>query len=125
MNIQSLLAVTATFALLTVGCAHYNQTTLVTLAEQNEGATEITIDMCRDFGEAAQAAVSGEDRAYPILGKADEMERLSVGLSKHSIQCYSAMDRLSRELNPMTPFHHGALLENFKRAWRNARSLAE
>jgi hypothetical protein len=80
--------------------------------------------MCQDFALASQAAIDGEDKAFYLLGKATQMKGLSVGLSKHSIQCFSAVERLNREENPMSETLHDTLLEAFKRSWSNAKTLA-
>jgi len=106
------------------GCVHYNGGTLRSISDRNLGSTEVTLEMCRDFALASQAAINGEDSAFFLLGKARELRGLSVGLSKHSIQCFSAVERLNREENPMSEFHHGALLQIFKRSWSNTKILA-
>jgi hypothetical protein len=106
------------------GCVSYNGGTLRSLSDRNLGSSEVTLEMCRDFALAAQAAIHGEDSAFFLLGKAAELRGLSVGLSKHSIQCFSAVERLNREENPMSEFHHGALLQIFKRSWSNTKILA-
>jgi protein involved in sex pheromone biosynthesis len=106
------------------GCVSYNGGTLRSLSDRNLGASEVTLEMCRDFALASQAAINGEDDAFFLLGKASELRGLSVGLSKHSIQCFSAVERLNRESNPMSEFHHGALLQIFKRSWSNTKILA-
>jgi hypothetical protein len=114
--------VAAAFVL--AGCVHYNGGTLRSISDRNLGSTEVTLEMCRDFALASQAAINGEDSAFFLLGKASELRGLSVGLSKHSIQCFSAVERLNREENPMSEFHHGALLQIFKRSWSNTKILA-
>ncbi len=106
------------------GCVSYNGGALRSISDRNLGASEVTLEMCRDFALAAQAAIHGEDDAFFLLGKASELRGLSVGLSKHSIQCFSAVERLNREANPMSEFHHGALLQIFKRSWSNTKVLA-
>ena len=109
---------------LALGCVSYNGGTLHSLSDRNLGSSEITLEMCRDFALASQAAINGEDDAFFLLGKASELRGLSVGLSKHSIQCFSAVERLQREGNPMSEFNHGALLTIFKRSWSNVKILA-
>jgi protein involved in sex pheromone biosynthesis len=116
------VATAVVFAL--AGCVTYSGDTLRSLGDRNLSASEITIEMCRDFALASQAAIHGDDYAFYVLGKASEMRGLSVGLSKHSIQCFSAVERLAREENPMSEFHHGALLQIFKRSWSNSKVLA-
>ena len=120
---KTLVAVVAA-ALVLAGCVHYNGGTLRSISDRNLGSTEVTLEMCRDFALASQAAIHGEDSAFFLLGKARELRGLSVGLSKHSIQCFSAVERLNREENPMSEFHHGALLQIFKRSWSNTKILA-
>jgi len=120
---KTLVAVIAAVFVL-AGCVHYDGGTLRNLSDRNLGSSEITLEMCRDFALASQAAIHGEDQAFFLLGKASELRGLSVGLSKHSIQCFSAVERLAREGNPMSEFHHGALLEIFKRSWSNTKVLA-
>ena len=116
------VVIAAAFAL--SGCVSYNGGTLRSLSDRNLSASEVTVEMCRDFALASQAAIHGEDSAFFLLGKAAELRGLSVGLSKHSIQCFSAVERLHREENPMSEFHHGALLQIFKRSWSNTKILA-
>jgi hypothetical protein len=106
------------------GCVSYNGGALRSISDRNLSASEVTLEMCRDFALASQAAINGEDSAFFLLGKASELSGLSVGLSKHSIQCFSAVERLNRESNPMSEFHHGALLQIFKRSWSNTKILA-
>jgi len=106
------------------GCVSYNGGTLRSLSDRNLEASEVTLEMCRDFALASQAAIHGEDSAFYLLGKARELNGLSVGLSKHSIQCFSAVERLHRAENPMSEFNHGALLQIFKRSWANTKILA-
>jgi hypothetical protein len=114
--------VAAVFAL--SGCVSYSGDTLRNLGDRNLAVSEITVEMCRDFALASQAAISGDDKAYYLLGKASEMKGLFIVLSKHSIQCFSAVERLAREENPMSEFNHGALLQIFKRSWSNTKILA-
>ena len=105
------------------GCANYSRGTLVSLADRNAGAVAITRAMCADFGLASQAALHGDDKAYPVLGMKTEIGKLSIGLSKHSIQCFSAMDRLERETNPMNELLHGRILADFIRSWKKTKAL--
>ncbi len=122
---RTIIAVVVTavaFAL--AGCVSYSGSTLRGLGDRNLASSEVTLEMCRDFALASQAAMHGDDHAFYLLGKASEMQGLSIGLSKHSIQCFSAVERLNREGNPMSEFNHGALLEIFKRSWANAKILA-
>ncbi len=111
-------------AVILFGCSHYSGDTLRSLSDRNVSASEITAEMCRDFATASQAAIHGNNSAWTLLGKASEMRGLSIGLSKHSVQCFSAIERLARKPNPMSEFHHGAMLEIFKRTWRNTKILA-
>ena len=121
-NIIAVIVTAVAFAL--SGCVSYNGGTLRSLSDRNLASSEVTREMCRDFALASQAAIHGEDSAFFLLGKASEMRGLSVGLSKHSIQCFSAVERMLREANPMSEFHHGALLQIFKRSWSNTKILA-
>ncbi len=121
---RNTIAVIVTAVALAFGCVSYNGGALRSLSDRNLSASEITLEMCRDFGLAAQAAINGEDDAFFLLGKASELRGLSVGLSKHSIQCFSVVERLNRESNPMSEFNHGALLTSFKRSWSNVKILA-
>lgn len=124
MNRKLLSTVVVTVAFFLSGCASYSGSTLRSLADRNLAASEVTAEMCRDFATASQAAITGDDKAWPFLGKAVELKGLSVGLSKHSIQCFSAVERLNREANPMSDFNHGSLLQIFKRSWGNSKVLA-
>lgn len=124
MNRKLLSTVVVTVALFLAGCASYSGSTLRNLADRNLVASEVTVEMCRDFATASQAAIHGDSKAWPFLGKAAEMKGLSIGLSKHSLQCFSAVERLNREENPMSDFNHGALLQIFKRSWGNSKVLA-
>lgn len=117
-------AVVVVAALSLASCASYSGTTLRSLADRNLAASEVTKEMCRDFATASQAAIHGNDKAWPFLGKAAELKGLSVGLSKHSIQCYEAVERINRDQNPMSDFHHGTLLQIFKQSWGNSKILA-
>ncbi len=117
-------AAVVTAVVLALGCVSYNGGTLHSLSDRNLGSSEITLEMCRDFALSSQAAIHGEDDAFFLLGKASELRGLSVGLSKHSIQCFSAVERLQREGNPMSEFNHGSLLQIFKRSWSNVKILA-
>jgi len=121
---KTFVAVVIAVAIALAGCVNYSGGTLRSLSDRNLGSSEITLEMCRDFALASQAAIHGEDQAFFLLGKASELRGLSVGLSKHSIQCFSAVERLHRESNPMSEFHHGALLQIFKRSWSNVKILA-
>ncbi len=121
---RNTIAVIVTAVALVFGCVSYNGGTLRSLSDRNLGSSEITLEMCRDFALASQAAINGEDDAFFLLGKASELRGLSVGLSKHSIQCFSAVERLQREGNPMSEFNHGAMLTIFKRSWSNVEVLA-
>lgn len=124
MNRKFLMAMVAATAMLLAGCQSYNGGALRSIADRNLSAAEVTLEMCRDFATASQAAIHGEDKAWPLLGKASELKGLSVGLSKHSIECYSAVERLNRPENPMSQFLHGSLLTIFKRSWSNTKILA-
>ena len=121
---RNTIAVIVTAVALAFGCVSYSGGTLRSLSDRNLSSAEVTLEMCRDFALASQAAIHGEDKAFYLLGKASEMKGLSVGLSKHSIQCFSAVERMNREENPMSEFHHGALLQIFKRSWSNTKILA-
>jgi hypothetical protein len=121
---KTILAAVVAVAFALSGCVTYSADTLRSLGDRNLAAAEVTLEMCRDFALASQAAIHGDDKAFYLLGKASEMKGLSVGLSKHSIQCFSAVERLNREENPMSEFHHGALLQIFKRSWSNTKILA-
>ncbi len=124
MHRKSILAAVVAVAFILSGCANYSGGTLRNLGDRNLAASEVTVEMCRDFATASQAAIHGADKAWPLLGKMSELRGLSVGLSKHSIQCFSAVERLARESNPMSEFNHGALLQIFKRTWSNTKILA-
>ncbi len=124
MHRKSILAAVVAIVFILSGCASYSGDTLRNLGDRNLSTREITLEMCRDFAMASQAAIHGNDKAWPLLGKASEMRGLSVGLSKHSIQCFSAVQRLNRESNPMSDFNHGSLLQIFKRSWSNTKVLA-
>lgn len=119
---KTIAVIAAVFVLF--GCVNYNGGALRSISDRNLSASEVTLEMCRDFALASQASIHGEDSAFFLLGKASELRGLSVGLSKHSIQCFSAVERLHRESNPMSEFHHGALLQIFKRSWSNVKILA-
>ncbi len=121
-NTIAVIVTAVAFAL--SGCVSYNGGTLRSLSDRNLASSEVTVEMCRDFALASQSAINGEDSAFYLLGKASELKGLSVGLSKHSIQCFSAVERLAREENPMSEFNHGALLQIFKRSWANTKILA-
>lgn len=124
MHRKTILAVLAVAAFVLSGCVSYSGGTLRSLGDRNLAVSEIKVEMCRDFATASQAAIHGEDKAWPLLGKASELTGLSVALSKHSLQCFSAVERLGRETNPMSEFNHGALLQIFKRSWANIKVLA-
>ena len=124
MHRKTILAVLATAAFVLSGCVSYSGGALRALSDRNLVASEITVAMCADFASASQSTIHGDDKAWPLLGKASELTGLSVALSKHSIQCFSAIDRLGRETNPMSEFNHGALLQIFKRSWANTKYLA-
>lgn len=121
---RKIFVVVVTAVALALGCVSYNGGALRSISDRNLAAPEITLEMCRDFALASQAAINGEDDAFFLLGKASELRGLSVGLSKHSIQCFSAVERMNREANPMSQFNHGALLQIFKRSWSNVKVLA-
>lgn len=124
MNRNLLLTVAATVALFSFGCASYSGSTLRSLADRNTGASEVSVEMCRDFATASQAAITGDDKVWPLLGNAVEMRSLSVGLSKHSVQCFSTVERLNREKNPMSDANHASLLQIFIRSWVHTKTLA-
>ena len=121
---NAIAVIVTTVALALSGCVSYSGDTLRGLSDRNLVTSDVTVEMCQDFALAAQAAIDGEDKAFYLLGKATQMKGLSVGLSKHSIQCFSAVERLNREENPMSESLHDTLLEAFKRSWSNAKILA-
>ena len=106
------------------GCAHYNGSAIESLSDKNLSANAITLEMCQDFSEAARAALDGEDRAYPLIGKAHEMRKLASGLAQHSAQCKEVLNRIEDEDNPMSLSQQNLILELFKRSWENAKKLA-
>jgi hypothetical protein len=118
-------ALVALFAILFLtGCVSYSGATLRSVADRNLSQTEVTKEMCADFALASQASMHGDDKAWPLLGKATEMRKLSVGLSKHSIQCFSTVERINRPERPLSDFHHGGILQSFKQSWGNVKQLA-
>lgn len=80
--------------------------------------------MCADFGLASQASMHGDDKAWPVLGKAQQMKQLSVALSKHSIQCYETVKRINREVRPLADMHHGQILQSFKQSWAHTKAIS-
>lgn len=123
MRIKELIMVVLAAFLLT-GCVSYSGQTLHSLADKNATATEVTSAMCADFGLASQASMHGDDKAWPLLGKASQMKQLSVALSKHSIQCYETVKRLDREVRPLSDMHHGAILQSFKQSWAHTKAIS-
>jgi len=123
MRIKELITVVVVTVFM-AGCVNFNGGSLHALADKNRTATEVTAEMCADFGLASQAAMHGDDKAWPGLGKANQMKQLSLALSKHSIQCYEIVKRLNREVRPLSPMHHGAALQSFKQSWDHTRSIS-
>lgn len=123
MRIKELLMV-AVAAFMLTGCVSYSGSTLHSLADKNRTATEVTSSMCADFGLASQAAMHGDDKAWPVLGKAQQMKQLSVALSKHSIQCYETVKRINREVRPLSDMNHGAILSSFKQSWAHTKAIS-
>lgn len=107
------------FVLVLSGCVTYNGAQLRALSDKNLAAVELTAEMCSDFATASKAAVEGEDHALPYLGRAAELQKLSVILDKHSGQCFLVLER------DLTEEQRATVLEAFKRSWGNAKKLAE
>lgn len=106
------------------GCVSYSGATLRSVSDRNLVKTEVTKEMCADFALASQASIAGDDKAFYVLGKAAEMKKLAVGLSKHSIQCYSTVERINRPEGPLSDANHGAILQSFKKSWGNVKNLS-
>lgn len=123
MRIKELIGV-AIAALLLTGCVSYSGQTLHSLSDKNLKAGEVTAEMCSDFALASQAAMHGDDKAWPLLGKAQQMKQLSIALSKHSIQCYETVKRLDREVRPLSDMHHGMILESFLQSWEHTKAIS-
>ena len=56
------------------GCVSYNPGTLRSLSDRSLASSEITLEMCRDFILASQAAIHGADSSFFLLGKAVHVE---------------------------------------------------
>jgi len=87
--------------LLSTGCQtlglssyHYSAAVLLDLSTRNESATAIKLEMCKDFQTASEAATRGEDTTTKLFGKAKALTDLSEALSKHYVQCLSAVVRI-------------------------------
>lgn len=118
-------ALVALFAIVFLtGCVNYSGAMLRSVADRNLVKTEVTKEMCADFALASQASMQGDDKAFYVLGKASEMKKLAVGLSEHSIQCFSTVERINRPERPLSDAHHGAILQSFKKSWGSVKNLA-
>jgi hypothetical protein len=111
-------------AFLCTACVNFSGDSLNSIADRNLTATEVTESMCFDFFLASQAAMRGPDRAWPVLGKAQQLQHLQANLSKHSIQCYNTVERLNRKVRPLALMHHIAILQSFLQSWESTKALS-
>ena len=76
-----------------VGCANFDASRVAALAGTHGGDAEISTLECRGFESLAQALVEGPDVAMRYLGRANELERLSIIAQRHSAQCHELIAR--------------------------------
>lgn len=104
---------------LCIGCTHFNPETVEQLAQRNLQVETLNEDMCEDFYLAAAALKEGNSTAWPLFGKARELEEANTILRKQGAACYEA-DSRDLSLGAET-----AILGAFKETWVSADEIVD
>lgn len=93
MNLVRLAFIACTTSLFLLSCAHYDPLIIEQLSRSHQNDVVITKELCADFYEGAKALREGPEKAWPLLGRAREIDDLNIVMRKQGAACYEAEAR--------------------------------